>query len=705
MTNVNFDYSVIFKKTLSSKNEEKLNDLWAEYKSADSHNISEMSNITESIAGSSNVRFFENSSEDLIFLFKKVDDKSDDSMNLLNKISFVLKDGDPLLLNEIHEFVREKFAHSQKLSRAMELSGFLLGNTRDVITAINLIANIREGGFLYHKNGWGVGEILKIDFLRGELKVDFEGSDFPANISMSRMKNIVKLIHEDNFLVQRFSNPTGLEEQAKKDPENVIYKALKDIGTLRPQDVVILLRDVIIPEHNWSSWWVKANKSVKNSDKIVIGRDKKWSVSGTEKNEGGLHNKKDIEDLVVVKVNNPSIFGEYKNDAKKIIDDILQDEKKKPEEKMSAKMYGVFLEVLPASCIVDDADNMEVVLQAFGKLCKPQIKRFIVSAFKDVEDGKEFLKEIFVSPIAKNFRKEIESIMKADNSWDAFVENDLKALIQDSTMFPELKFWLILKRIKEDSQENSINHLNDMIKMINDIDSNQEHKAIFKKALVVLRKDGYKYIREAFACCKAKTARDFLTMCEQCHEVAIHDLRVIKSIALSIFPEELEFLKTKSVSKEDVVWTTRSGLQAAQDKANDIMSKKLIENAKEIKIAREYGDLRENAEYSAALDKRRELQICLNQLLNMIKKARCIPVDKVQTDRVSVGCEVLLQCEKGEEAKYIILGPWDIDVNKKIISYATNIAKELLGKKIGEAVKINEETFLVKEIKKSKLMN
>ncbi|GAB1433556.1 transcription elongation factor GreA [Spirochaetota bacterium] len=137
---------------------------------------------------------------------------------------------------------------------------------------------------------------------------------------------------------------------------------------------------------------------------------------------------------------------------------------------------------------------------------------------------------------------------------------------------------------------------------------------------------------------------------------------------------------------------------------NYIMEEEVPANQKEIAFALSLGDLRENAEYKAAKEKQDELNIKVGKLKNEIDRAQIFDPAGIITNKVSFATEVTLfnETDKAEE-KYTILGPWESDPSKGIISYLSPLGKRLLNHKIGDKLSfvIHERKFsyTVKAIK------
>ena len=107
---------------------------------------------------------------------------------------------------------------------------------------------------------------------------------------------------------------------------------------------------------------------------------------------------------------------------------------------------------------------------------------------------------------------------------------------------------------------------------------------------------------------------------------------------------------------------------------------------KEIKIARELGDLRENAEYQAAKERQSLVQSRLSMLHKRVAELALINLDRLPDDRVAFGSTVHLREMDGEEVVYRLVMPEDADPTKGWISTASPIGRALMGKEEGDEV-------------------
>ncbi|HVP13770.1 MAG TPA: GreA/GreB family elongation factor [Phycisphaerae bacterium] len=154
------------------------------------------------------------------------------------------------------------------------------------------------------------------------------------------------------------------------------------------------------------------------------------------------------------------------------------------------------------------------------------------------------------------------------------------------------------------------------------------------------------------------------------------------------------YLKPKVQMWEDegTLYFTQAGYDAKQAEIDHLVNVKMHENAKAIGEAAAHGDLSENAEYKFALEERDLLRARLAKLNQEISLARVLEPNDVPEDHVSIGQRITLTPTAGGEAVVMtILGPNDGDIAKRVYSYLTPVAKQILGKRIGDVATLSLE--------------
>jgi transcription elongation GreA/GreB family factor len=156
---------------------------------------------------------------------------------------------------------------------------------------------------------------------------------------------------------------------------------------------------------------------------------------------------------------------------------------------------------------------------------------------------------------------------------------------------------------------------------------------------------------------------------------------------VKVFPDlESMIAGAQAQEKAQQLVVSWSSLDKRKAEYEELVKKKIPENIKEISLARSYGDLSENFEYKAAKQMQAVLARQRTELERDLQNARGTSFENADTSRVSIGTIVTVRDKNSKKDEtYTILGAWDGDPDRHIISYQTAIGQALLGKKGGEA--------------------
>ena len=114
---------------------------------------------------------------------------------------------------------------------------------------------------------------------------------------------------------------------------------------------------------------------------------------------------------------------------------------------------------------------------------------------------------------------------------------------------------------------------------------------------------------------------------------------------------------------------------------------------KEIQKAREFGDLRENAEYKAAMERQSIVQARIMQVRQRLGEVESIDLTKIPNDRVAYGSSVILfDLEKEEKVRYKLVTSEESDPENGLISTVSPIGQALMGKEEGDEVRVKTPT-------------
>jgi transcription elongation factor GreA len=134
---------------------------------------------------------------------------------------------------------------------------------------------------------------------------------------------------------------------------------------------------------------------------------------------------------------------------------------------------------------------------------------------------------------------------------------------------------------------------------------------------------------------------------------------------------------------------TPEGAQKLRDELNNLRSVERPKVIQMIAVAREHGDLSENAEYHAARERQSFIEGRVKEIEDKLARAEVIDPSKLAGDRVAFGARVKLSnTQTAEEVTYRIVGADEADLNQGTISITSPLARSLLGKEAGDEVKM-----------------
>jgi transcription elongation factor GreA len=149
---------------------------------------------------------------------------------------------------------------------------------------------------------------------------------------------------------------------------------------------------------------------------------------------------------------------------------------------------------------------------------------------------------------------------------------------------------------------------------------------------------------------------------------------------------------------------TQEGYDKLKAEIEDLQSRGRAEVAERIRVAREFGDIAENAEYDSAKNEQAMLETRIAQLEDKLRNASIVDEGSIENDVVGVGTTVHLKDQKtAKSVKYKIVGSTEADPAGGKLSNESPIGKALLGRKRNEVVKVPVPRGPARQLKITKI--
>ena len=571
--------------------------------------------------------------------------------------------------------------------------------------AADQLEKLQPGTYCLHKS-WGFGRVKEWNLLLNQIVIDFAGKKKHPMQLQYAADNLTPLAAE-HFLTRKATDLPGVKQLIKSDPAAVVRNILESSGgqATVAQISEMLLGD-IFNEAEWKRWWDSTKKLLKSTgyfsvpskktepvqlrgekvdraDEIISffnhARNPKEQSAAADQIVKFHHEFKDpekqLQPLVTTMENaavrNQKIHPEYTFELVIARDDLFERVPKLHTThigltlpKLIAEEEKRLMSILPKLPAAKEKRVLQVLPEALGE-------RWTTRALQLMQGSHARL----VAQIAKVF---------SEAGHHAELRTTLERSIKEHSATSEMLVWLIGER--ERWNELVTPHLLGAIlsAIERDQHNNPTRGSKLQRALVEDRQ----LIAAMFAGADVGPARDAmrkLMLTPLFDELTKRSLlaRIVK-----VHPQ-LEAMITggQTEEKREALVVSWSSLEKRKLEYEELVKKKIPENIKEISLARSYGDLSENFEYKAAKQMQAVLGRRRAELEQALQNARGTGFESPDTSRVSIGTVVTVRDTKSKkEETYTILGAWDGDPERNIISYQTAIGQSLLGHALGEVV-------------------
>lgn len=694
--------------------------LWEEYSSSDSVETEEFSQLLKAIKASEMARHFGQIVETALPLWKTIQDKQE-SYEILRLLVDLQTTNGPALAELIMETLQATHGNDTKYNERLRLAGLRnKDNLQGAISKYDLIAHMAKNNVVFHTGGWGTGEIVEVSFVREHLVIEFENVSGRKDLSFANAFKVLIPLPHTHFLARRFSNPDQLEKEGREDSVGLIKLLLHDLGPKTAAEIKDELCELVIPEADWTKWWQGARAKIKKNSLIEAPDTikepfylRKAEITPEDRLQEAMHNKTDINQIIQTTYSfvrdTPNAL---KNDTtKQSLQNKLLELLKSPDitEDQQLQIYLLleqFFAYEPANGhiaeIIQQQKHLEQIVQSIDIIAFK--KRALVAIKDNRPDWLDlFLNLLFLIPQAQ-LRDYILRELNRNEKGRALMKTKLHELIAHPAQYPEMFVWYFQKLIGEDelnipfeNQEGRHQFFEAFFILFSAIEGQPDQRDLLKKMFNLLSAKRYALVRKLLQGTTIEFAKEFLLLASKCQTLTGHDMKILRSLTEVVHPSLAVPKQAKGGKDEEneEIWTTEEGYLKIQERIRQIGTVEVVENAREIEAARALGDLRENSEFKFAQERRARLQSELKTLSSQLNRARIITPDDVHSHEIGVASVVNVIDGQGNKTSFTILGPWDADPDRNILSFNSKLAQSMLGKKIGESFDFRDEKFQI----------
>jgi transcription elongation factor GreA len=572
------------------------------------------------------------------------------------------------------------------------------------------LEKLKPGTFCLHKS-WGFGRVREWNLLLNQIVIDFATKKSHPMQAQYAAENLTPLAQE-HFLVRKATDTASIKNLTREDPVALMQNILESLdGSASSQQIGEWLVGDIFTEAEWKRWWESTRRALKASggfsipakktDPIQIrgegvshadellsafnkARQPKQQIAALEQiiksHEQFKEPEKQLQPIVVAIENtaarNQKLHPELAFELIIARDDLLA---------RVPSLHTTHIGLTLSKLIVEEEKRLTLILPNLPAAKEKRVLQALPTAL-----GAGWTERALRLMEASHGRMvaQIPRILN-ETGQHAELRTMLERSIREHSATSEMLIWLCGEKANWGDLITP-----DLLWAILAALEREQHSSPgraskLQRALV----DDRELIGEMFKKLDVGLARDAMRRLQVTPLFDELTKRSLLARMVKVYPElESMIAGAEPQEKTGPLIVSWRSLEKRRAEYEEIVKVKIPENSKEIAIARSYGDLSENFEFKAAKQMQSVLMRRKAELEQMLHDARGTSFENPDTTRVSIGTIVTLRNnETSKEETYTILGAWDGDPDRHIISYQTAIGQALLGHEVGETISLNTE--------------
>ncbi len=578
------------------------------------------------------------------------------------------------------------------------------------------LSRLTVGAFCQHKS-WGAGRVKEWDLLADRMVIDFEGKSGHA-MKLGFAAGSLEVLPPEHFLSRRVGELSALQKMAKSDPAALVSLALESHGcSLTLDQLEQLLTPQVIPAANYKSWWTAAKKALKSTRHIVVPvkRTEPLVLRALDRSHadtmvGNFLAARDLKAKMTALASirkDLDLFQAPAVELAPVLEDISSTVRKawKLHLKGSLQLLLARDELLESVTGVEfPSGNMALVelLREARPLLPPAVNSLpaamltrVYQAFPAAFPEREWVQEALAHITKTSGRAvgELASLLDANDELDVLADF-LKKAVRNRRLSTDLLIWMCQERAGLAESVFDLDLGNSIIDALvadhvagGPKKTGRLHDAISDDAGLV-----GEMITDADEDELRRFARRILNT-PVLDELTRRSLmgRIIKAR-----PEMEQLMEEGAATQDASLIVSWESLEKRKHDLEDLVKHKIPQNKKDIQIAREYGDLRENFEYKSARQQQAVLLRMQSKYERELRHARGTDFTDAKTETVGIGTIVDLEdVSSGARVTYTILGAWDGDPTQHVLSYLSGVAKAIIGKAVGSEADLPTEDLHV----------
>lgn len=626
------------------------------------------------------------------------------------KFSVGLNSSEKTYRKALENCYREIFKDHQQLEHYLKTSA--VGQSwkpyREAIRFFETHIAFDEGSFVYHKS-WGIGQVKTIE--KEKVIVSFEEKQ-DHEMSLTIALRALTVLDSNHILLWKSQKPNELKEMLENDALGIIELIMRsnDLEDINSKELKEYFVPELLTDKEWTRWWLRAKKAMESSNTIVPSllkrnvielRDTERSV--VEELISRFKKTTSFDNKVSVSLNFIDRGGDINVSEAQALGEFFLSILNSQNESADKKVISLLLLKLAKHDKADEyfsdislINGLKNIVDFYQDLDSDLQKIFLRYIQKSDNWSSIYTDIILRTPLTKNHNTMLVDLVTHDkweniNSIFSYVLNHF----QEKSEF----FVWVARYVLDDMKDELGKAIKDeefvlrMLTLIDILNSEIGIKTSLGKNKKLLSQiEEYLFekdlLGQVIESADEATAQSLFALLSSTITLDKSQKEIYLEKLNAKYPKlKMEKPKNTVIKTRHPFLVTKGSYDLKRKELEHIVNVEIPENSLAIGEAMEKGDLRENSEYKAALEKQDQLKATLIKLESDLKQAQILDRDKVKTNMVDVGVVVTLEEKNEGVVAYQILDQWAVNFDKGIISYHSPLGHALLDKKEGDKVR------------------
>ena len=602
----------------------------------------------------------------------------------------------------------------------------------DLLTAIDegkltqqqakVLDQLPPGAFALHKS-WGCARVANADFLLGQLELEFLGGR-KQSMQMAFAASSLTPVPETHVEARRLADPSSVQKEALDAPVEFVHRVISDFNSRLTLDALSDYLAAVLPDNAFPKpapgafkrWWTSLRNKLKSDGRFIVpskktefiavrerpasphldvvdafekARQPKDQAAAAEALLKGLEKFEAAPDelqRVLGLLEKAAVDQQKRNPAHAIHllcvrDEIL--ERRKAPLPEGALTLTTFLSHPPAH-----------LASLLAPLPAARIRHALEAG---VVLGGDAGSRLLIDVLQEGDSKVVAEATRllAEKGQTQALREHLERSIAGRSTNPELLAWFLGKRPDGLAPLLTPETLDAAITVV-ERENIKDSKRALKLHKVLA--DDKQLIAAALQGADGEAARELMRKIMRTPIFEEMDKRALLARAIKARPELQELLavgedkSAASAPAAKMLTVSWASLERRKKDYDELVNVRIPANSRDIQVAREQGDLRENAGFKFAKEQQGVLMRQKAEMEHQLANCRGTNFENPDTSRVGLGTTVRLRDNaSGTEEELHILGAWDGDSAKNIVSYLAAAATALIGHEAGETVRMPSE--------------